>query len=233
MTSDQAPEDRPEVLLQQGPAARASGQLKAFRLAVRVLFLILFRVRVIGKENIPPGNAIICVNHLGWGEGFMTLLFFPAEPRVYVLGERQVMYIVPWRTRMINWLQIFVPLDRDKPRQALQTMEDVVRRGGSLAIAPEGHLGTQEGTIAPLQPGAAYISQRTGVPLVPVGATGTLELWLRCRLTLRIGEPIYPEEFQGTLRARTRAMTARLENDMRALLPATWIAPGSSPGATS
>ena len=143
----------------------------------------------------------------------------PVEPRIYALGERPAAYSELWYCRMLNWLEIYVPLDRDTPRGALQTMENVIRRGGSLALAPEGHLGYQEGTISPLQTGAAYVSQRTGAPLVPVGVTGALELWLRCTLTLRIGRPIYPGEFSGDIRTRTRAMTDRLESEMRALLP--------------
>jgi 1-acyl-sn-glycerol-3-phosphate acyltransferase len=209
----------PELQVQQGDAAKARWQFKVFRLVVRAIFLLLFRVRVIGRENLPPGNAIICINHLGWTEGFMTLLFLPIEPRIYGLGERGVAYIAPWRTRLITWLQVFVPLDRESPRQALNIMEDVIRRGGSLALAVEGHLGYEEGTISPLQPGAAYLSQRTGVPLVPIGFTGNLELWLWCTLKMRIGKALYPEEFSGDKRSRTHAMTARLESDLRALLP--------------
>ena len=122
---------------------------------------------------------------------------------------------------LLNWLQSFIPLDRDRPRQALKTMADVLARGGSLAMAPEGHLGYVEGTISELQDGAAYLSQTAGAPIVPVGATGVLELWLRCRLTLRVGMPIYPTDYEneGDLRTRTHAMTARLDREIRALLP--------------
>jgi 1-acyl-sn-glycerol-3-phosphate acyltransferase len=225
MTDDQAPSSEPEILLQQGPAAHASRQIKVFGMLVRTLFHLLFRVRIIGMENAVKIPSIICFNHLGWAEGFMVLLFFPVEPRIYGLGERQVAYIAPWRTRLLNWLQIFIPLDRDKPRQALKIMADVIQRGGSLAMAPEGHLGFVEGTISELQDGAAYLSQTTGAPIMPVGATGVLELWLRCRLTLRVGRPIYPGEFQGSMRERTHAMTARLDREMRALLPGDFERP--------
>jgi 1-acyl-sn-glycerol-3-phosphate acyltransferase len=210
---------RPELRLQQGNAARARLSLKLFRLLVRTVFLLFFRVRVLGLENVPRRNVIICMNHLGWAEGFMVLLFFPAEPRPYGLGLREVAYIASWRTRMINWMEIFIPLDRDKPRQALRTMEDVLQRGGSLVLAPEGRLGDEEGKLYPLQHGAAHLSQTGGVPLLPVGATGTVELWLRKTLTLRIGKPIFPDKSEGDLRTRTHAMTARLEKEMLALLP--------------
>lgn len=149
----------------------------------------------------------------------MVMLFMPVEPRLYGLGLREVAYLAGWRTRLINWMEIFIPLDRDKPREALRIMEEVLRRGGSLVLAPEGRLGEEEGKLGPLQHGAAYLSENTGVPLLPVGATGTKELWLRKTLTLRIGKPIFPDEIKGEPRTRTRAMTARLENEMLALLP--------------
>jgi 1-acyl-sn-glycerol-3-phosphate acyltransferase len=57
---------RPELRLQQGNAARARLSLKLFRLLVRTVFLLFFRVRVLGLENVPRRNVIICMNHLGW-----------------------------------------------------------------------------------------------------------------------------------------------------------------------
>jgi 1-acyl-sn-glycerol-3-phosphate acyltransferase len=210
---------QPEARLQKGNAAQMRLSLKLFRLLVRTVFQLVFRVRVLGLENVPRQNAVVAMNHLGWAEGFMVLLFLPSEPRIYGLGVRQVLYVASWRTRMINWMEIFIPLDRDKPRQALRAMEDVLKRGGSLVLAAEGKLGEEEGKLAPLQHGAAGLSQAAGVPLLPVGATGTKELWLGKRLTLRVGKPIFPNEFEGHPRTRTRDMTARLEKDMLALLP--------------
>ena len=195
---------QPEIRLQQGDAAKATRQMKAFRLALRVVYLFLFRVRIIGMENLPARNVIFCGNHLGWAEGFLGLLFMPVEPRLYILGDRHVAYDSPTANRLINWLQFFVPVDRDDPGHALMVMEDVIRRGGSPVIAPEGQLGHQEGTIQPLKPGAAILSLRTGAPLLPVGVTGTLELWWRCTLTMRIGKPIDPGEFSGCFREARR-----------------------------
>ena len=229
MKPTQVSQSQPELRIQQGQAARASWQIKAFRLVVRGLFQLLFRVRVIGLENVPRIPAVICFNHLGWAEGFMVLLFFPVEPRIYGLGERHVAYLSRWRTRMLNWLQIFIPLERDKPRRALQMMKGILERGGSLALAPEGRLGNKEGTVSELQHGAAYLSQISATPLIPVGVTGCLELWLRRHITMRIGQPLYPDQFEGDMRTRIRAMTARLDKDMRALLPGDFEQPRFKP----
>src|SRR5438270_3973171 len=104
--------------LQEGDASRASVQIRVFRLLVRLLFAIFFRVRVRGVKNVPREPAIVCANHLGWTDPFLVLLYFPVEPRIYVVGEREVAQIAPWRTRMIDWMQLMVALDRDKPREA-------------------------------------------------------------------------------------------------------------------
>jgi len=213
--------DKPKAVehLQQGNAARARWYIRAFRLFVRSLFHIFFRIRVKGLGNVPHTPAIICVNHLGWTDPFLVLLFFPVEPRAYVLGEQEVKYISNFRTQVIDFLEIMVMLDRSKPVQALRIMQDVLKRGGSLVIFPEGHLGKQEGALLELQQGAAHLSQVSGVPLLPVGLTGTSELWLRRTLTMRIGKPIEPTQFEGDTRTRMHAMTAELDRRMHTLLP--------------
>jgi 1-acyl-sn-glycerol-3-phosphate acyltransferase len=161
----------------------------------------------------------VCANHLGWTDPFLVMLFLPIEPRIYVLGEKQVRRISRFRAFMIDTLQVMVALDRDKPLQALRTMEDVLQKGGSLLIFPEGRLGEEEGQLGELQEGAAHVSQKAGVPLLPVGLTGTSKLWLRRRLTVRIGDPIAPEDFTGDLRTRLHSMTGELDASIRSLLP--------------
>lgn len=108
-------------------------------------------------------------------------------------------------------------------------MADVLQRGGALGIAPEGKLGTQEGALNPLQTGAAHLSILTNAPLLPVGATGTLELWWGKTLTLRVGEPLTPQSVAGNSAARVRALTAQLDAALRALLPGDTQAPRYKP----
>ena len=211
--------------LQHGSASKAGWFVRAFRIFARALFFLFFRIRVKGLKNVPKTPAIICANHLGWSETFLITLFFPVEPRIYVLGEQQVKFISGFRTKIIDKLEIMVMLDRTKPVQAMRIMEDVLHRGGSLLIFPEGQLGSEEGQLCPLQHGAAHLSATSGVPLLPVGITGSKELWLRRTLTVRVGRPIEPTKFEGDTRTRTRSMTAALDKSMHALLPGDFERP--------
>jgi 1-acyl-sn-glycerol-3-phosphate acyltransferase len=208
-----------DLMPQQGDAGHAGLGIRLFKLTLGAIFRIFFRVKIVGLKNVPDTAAIICANHLGWTDPFLILLFLPVEPRVYILGERQVAHISRFRNFMITKLQVMVALDRDRPREALRIMSDVLSRGGSLLIFPEGHLGTEEGKLQPLQHGAAHLSQHAGVQLLPVGLTGTSELWLRRRLTVRIGPPIVPADFTGDVRTRTTETTGELSRRMQALLP--------------
>ena len=73
---------RSRVHLQAGSAAPASIGIRVFRRFVRLIFGLLFHVRVEGLANVPRHPVIICFNHLGWSEVFLVLLYFPAEPRI-------------------------------------------------------------------------------------------------------------------------------------------------------
>ena len=155
----------PEVRVQQDAAATARWKIRVARLLARGLFRLIFRVKVFGLRNVPRTPVIICANHLGWADPFLVLLFFPVEPRIYVLGFDPTT-ISEFRTRVVSALEVMVALDPGKPLKALRASEDVLKRGGSLLIFPEGGtLGAQEGSLLELQHGAAHLSQVSRVPI--------------------------------------------------------------------
>jgi 1-acyl-sn-glycerol-3-phosphate acyltransferase len=84
-------------------------------------------------------------------------------------------------------------------------MVDILDRGNTLIIFPEGGIGPGDGHVRPLQSGTAYLAQRTGYPILTVGITGSYDLWWRKRLTVRIGPCIDPARVvEGTARAIPR-----------------------------
>ncbi len=81
-------------------------------------------------------------------------------------------------------------LDRKALRRAMQALVD----GLILVIFPEGTR-SQGGRLRAAFPGAALIALRSGVPIIPVGITGTEKLkgvfwlWHRPEVTVNIGLP--------------------------------------------
>jgi 1-acyl-sn-glycerol-3-phosphate acyltransferase len=99
-------------------------------------------------------------------------------------------------------------------------MKSVIGQGGSLLIFPEGNLGKHEGSLLPLQNGAAHVSVQSKVPVLPVGLTGTSKLWIRRHLTVRIGKPMQADAPEsGSVHSRLDEFTERIGMSMQALLP--------------
>lgn len=211
----------PRLPIQQGDVARARLYLKLIRLLLRGIFLLVFRIRVAGLRNVPRGPVIICANHLGWADPFLVLLFFPVEPRIYVLADHNAVSRTGFRATMMRLLRVVVTLDPDNAPQALRIMDGVLQRGGSILIFPEAAPPAypQEGVIRDLHHGASLLSVLANLPVLPVGIGGTSELWLRRTLRVRVGKPISPAEFEGDRRVRARALTARLERALGILIP--------------
>jgi 1-acyl-sn-glycerol-3-phosphate acyltransferase len=202
-----------------GPAAgRPLLRDRIARVVIRLLLALFFRVRVDGRERIPTGRPLICAaNHHSWLDPFLLLAILPLAPRRYAIGNASAVSSA-WR-RVITPFHTFIPLDRARPQAAIHAMEDILARGNTLIIFPEGGTGPGDGTVRPLQSGTAYLAQRTGYPILTIGITGSHDLWWRKRVTVRIGPCIDPARYvEGTARARRTALLADLRADIQALL---------------
>ncbi|MBD2693139.1 lysophospholipid acyltransferase family protein [Anabaena catenula] len=101
----------------------------------------------------------------------------------------------------------------------------ILARGDGLMIFPEGRLGTAEGHLHPFKRGTVIYALRAGVPIVPIALIGTHDLFLRKKLTIRVGEPLY---FPPTTRPKRQEIDSALEvleKAIRALLPTDYQEP--------
>jgi 1-acyl-sn-glycerol-3-phosphate acyltransferase len=215
------PKKHPAVLPVPGqfPEQRLTLFARVMQVGVGALFRLVFRIRVQGREHLPPGPCLFFVNHLGWSDPFLLLLFLPTRPRLLLLGLHP-RAISAFRAWVVDNLAVMVELDPAHPLGALHQARAALEAGYSLGVFPEGtYKGSHEGQLQALQPGAAYLSLATGRPLVPVGLTGSHELWLRRPITLRLGPPIWPTPGPGNLRERATRLTEEAGGALLALLP--------------
>ena len=172
---------------------------RVMRLITTTYLLGLFKVE--GLENVPrSGAVIICPNHAGTIDPPLVPAFMPRSD-TWSMAKSEY-----FEKPMTRWLfrryHAFPVVRHTADRAALRRSFELLRDGQALVMYPEGTR-IDSGLLATPEPGAGFIAQKAGCPVVPVGLTGTREClpkgarWpRRVRVTLRFGKPF-------TVRSRT------------------------------
>jgi 1-acyl-sn-glycerol-3-phosphate acyltransferase len=184
-----------------------------------------FRVKVTGGEKIPQtGAAILAPVHRSFID-FLIVGTTTTKRKVFFMAKDDL-----WHSKALGaFLDSFgaFPVDREgSDRLALDRSQDVLERGELLVLFPEGTRRTGP-VVEDLHEGAAFLSARTGVPVIPIGIGGTGEAMpkgkkfpRRVRVNLVVGNPILPPEKTGTgrvARSKVHALTNQLQAELQAL----------------
>lgn len=176
----------------------------------RSLFHILGQIKISGLDNVPKsGPYLIAHNHISLFEPPLVLSFWPVAPEA--IGAADV-----WERRGQNLLVRMygtIPVHRGEyDRSLFDTMLAILQAGLPLVIAPEGGRSHTPGLRQGL-PGIAYVVQKSGAPILPVGVVGSTEDFFargvrgdRPVLEMRIGElfSLPPIELSGANRKKVR-----------------------------
>ena len=127
---------------------------------------VWFRPKVVGKEHIPAtGPVILAPVHRSFADfGFAA---FCTSRKLFFMTKDE-MWKNKWLGRLLLTVGAF-PVHRESAdREALQRAEEVLRRGQALVLFPEGTRRAGP-VVEDLMEGAAFLSARTGAPIVPIG----------------------------------------------------------------
>jgi 1-acyl-sn-glycerol-3-phosphate acyltransferase len=161
------------------------------------VFLVAFRIRVEGGDHVPRrGPVILAANH----QSFCDSLFLPLAVRRKVTYLAKAEYFDDRRTAWFFRAVGQIPIRREGgplAERALATARDALADGRVVALYPEGTRSNDE-FVHRGRTGVARLAAECGVPVVPVGLSGTTAVqpigcrYLRPfrRVTIRFGPPL-------------------------------------------
>jgi 1-acyl-sn-glycerol-3-phosphate acyltransferase len=185
---------------------------KILRPTIGKLFLIAFKTRLHGTQNIPAGGAVIAGNHVSHMD---PVLLWCGSPRpIHFMAKREL-----WDQSFFRWMLPRVwafPVNRGgADRTAIETATRYLKDGDLVGIFPEGTRSEDAQALGEAHGGAAFIAMRAGVPVIPAAFVGTEDVLAKGRklprlrrVTVLFGKPISPEAFaEGSRKERVSAMT--------------------------
>lgn len=185
------------------------------RFVCLVLFRLVWRSKVVGRENIPgTGPVILASNHLSFIDSIVIPLAVSGR-RVVFLAKAEY-----WEGRSLSSLprRLFfrtfdaVPVRRDQgdAQASLELALGVLERGDAFGIYPEGTR-SRDGRLYRGRTGVGWLSLAAGAPVVPVGLVGTdrvqpigATLPRVHRVRVEFGTPVRPEDFRHLPPGRAR-----------------------------
>jgi acyl-[acyl-carrier-protein]-phospholipid O-acyltransferase/long-chain-fatty-acid--[acyl-carrier-protein] ligase len=142
------------------------------RLVLWALTHSLYRIRVEGRDNIPPrGGALFVCNHLSMIDALL-LQASTDRPLRFIMLKR--VYDRPWIKPFARLLRV-IPISSElRPREmvwSLRTASDAIKDGEVVCIFAEGQV-TRIGQMLPFRRGLEKIMRGLEAPIIPVALDG-------------------------------------------------------------
>lgn len=168
---------------------------KIVKAIFRILFGILFRPKVVGRENVPmEGAMIMAANHVSNWDPPIAGAYMP-RPVAYMAKEE--LFSPAIAGAIISSLYAFPVKRGAADRAAIKTALGILKQGLCLGVFPEGTR-SKDGKLHKAEAGVALLAAMSKAPVVPVALINTNRIMqnggLLPQLQIIFGEPMY---FQG------------------------------------
>lgn len=171
-----------------------------FKTVLFPFFKLLFRLEVIGRENLPATSCIIAPNHQSMLDGFLieSTLPYAIVKRSFFLAYKGVFGTPLLKPIAINGQNILIDEDENLKR-TMQYCALPLKEGNNLVIFPEGAR-SRDRELLEFKPFFAMLSKTFDRPIVPVVIDGSFEA-LRTgkiipslkKIRVTYLKPIYPD----------------------------------------
>lgn len=186
---------------------------------------ILYRVEIIGEDNIPSeGNLIVIANHKHFLDPVFMLV--AVKNRKIIPVAKQELFSVPILKFFMKKVGA-IPVNRDNPSiSTFRAVLSEIKSGNVLGIFPEG---TRADTYDFLTPksGTTMFSIKTKSDIVPMSIISTFKLFSKVKVV--IGEPIDmsqyynrkvdKSEYQGIVQECFDVVVKNYKDNMEGIIP--------------
>ncbi|HVR73767.1 MAG TPA: MFS transporter, partial [Planctomycetota bacterium] len=208
------------------------------RLILYIAANTIYRVRVVGAENIPArGPALLVANHVSFADGLLILASTHRFIRFLVHKDIARLRALGWLARIMKVIPVS---SEDGPRAILGGLKSAARAleaGDLVCIFAEGQI-SRTGQMLPFRAGAERILKNFAAPVIPVhldqvwgsifSFSGRRFFWkvpLRVPypVTVSFGKPIQPGTSMEEVREAVQDLgSSAFQLRRRAELPLPW-----------
>ncbi len=159
------------------------------RVLLRVCFRAVFRLRVVGVENVPAHGAVmLCANHISNFDP--PIVGVPLQRQVHFMAKAEL-FKIPGLNWLITHFGAFPVKRGGVSKEAIRTAVRLLQEGKVLGIFPEGTRSSK----GEAKKGAASIALRGKATVIPVAIIGNYALFRP--MTIVYGKPVDLSEFAG------------------------------------
>ena len=203
--------------------------LAAFGIALRLFFR---RIETVNADVVPRGTGVIFVLNHPNGLVDPALVFVALPRKISFLAKSTLfrMPVISFLLRTVEALPLYRKIDAgedvSKNEKTFDLCRDLLKRGGSIALFPEG-ISHNSPKLLPMKTGAARIAlgaasgdEEIEVLIVPVGLYYTSKTTFRSEALLHFGTPFAVPKIEVDAdgqppREDVRALTERIERELR------------------
>ncbi len=171
------------------------------------------RVRIEGRENIPPGESCIFLsNHVSNLDPPILLPSLPGMSSVFLKKSLMKIPLLGIAMRMGKYVPVSRGHSSEEAEKSVAIAADAIRSGLHIFIFPEGTR-SPDGNLLPFKKGAFFLAAETGAPIVPMIITGTAQMMRKGSLKLFPGQAVV--RFLPALRPANYASREQLMEAVR------------------
>lgn len=183
-----------------------------FRFFIFIYCKIVYRVKVVGKENIPKKEAVIfCGNHRSLLDAPLMEVTCKRDDARFLAKEELTRN--PYVAHLGRVFNVILVKRNDKDLGPMKEALKTLKNGGAVAIFPEG---TRNGLKKGIKPktGVAYFALNSDAKVIPVGIKGGEKPFKKS--TIVYGKPINLEKYKETKKEKETAenVTAIIMNNI-------------------